>query len=195
MRTGQASATTAIAFLLLAATPALLACGKPDDAQKHVVPVASAPPAPATTTAPVAPAPSPSPSASTPVRPVGPAVELRLACVANTMAYDKTRLTVPTGSTVHLTLQNGANAVGAPHNWVLVKPGTEASVASAGLKFGEAASYVDARDTNVLAHTSMAKPGETTEVTFIAPAPGDYPYICTFPGHYLMMKGLLTVTP
>jgi azurin len=111
------------------------------------------------------------------------------------MAYDKTTLTVPTRTTVHLTVKNNGISIGAPHNWVLVKPGTEPSVASAGLKLGEAASYVDVRDTNVLAHTSLAKPGETIDVTFTAPAPGDYPYICTFPGHYLMMKGVLTVTP
>jgi azurin len=78
---------------------------------------------------------------------------------------------------------------------VLVKPGTEASVAAAGLKLGEAAGYFDVRDKDALAHTDLAKPGTTSEVTFDAPAPGDYPYICTFPGHYMMMKGVLTVTP
>ena len=48
-----------------------------------------------------------------------------------------------------------------PHNWVLVKPGTEASVAAAGLKLGEAAGYIDVRDHDMLAHTPLAKPGET----------------------------------
>jgi azurin len=81
-----------------------------------------------------------------------------------------------------------------PHNWVLVKPGTEATVAAAGLKLGEAAGYIDVRDKDMLVHTDLAKAGDSTDVTFTAPAPGDYPYICTFPGHYLMMKGVLTVT-
>jgi azurin len=122
-------------------------------------------------------------------------VELALASVANTMAFDKTKLTVPAGAEVHLTIKNNATMATLPHNWVLVKPGTEASVAAAGLKLGEPAGYFDVRDKNALAHTPMAKPGETSEVTFTAPTePGDYPYICTYPGHYMMMKGVLTVT-
>jgi azurin len=47
----------------------------------------------------------------------------------------------------------------------------------------------------VIAHTPMAKPGETTEVTFTAPAAGTYPFICTVPGHYMLMKGVFTAAP
>jgi azurin len=82
-----------------------------------------------------------------------------------------------------------------PHNWVLVKPGTEASVAAGGLKYGEPAGYINMSDRDMIEHTPLAKPGETSELTFTAPAPGAYPYICTVPGHYMLMKGVLTVTP
>ncbi len=34
-------------------------------------------------------------------------------------------------------------------------------------------------------------PGTSVDFSFTAPPAGDYPYICTFPGHYIMMKGLL----
>ncbi|MDP9036234.1 MAG: plastocyanin/azurin family copper-binding protein [Myxococcota bacterium] len=122
-------------------------------------------------------------------------VELQLATVANTMMYDKKSLTVPAGAEVHLVLKNNATAATLPHNWVVVKPGTEASVAAAGLKLGEQAGYFDVRDKDALVHTPMAKPGESSEVTFTAPDPGVYPYICTVPGHYMLMKGVLTVTP
>jgi len=111
------------------------------------------------------------------------------------MIYDKTALTVPAGAEVHLVLKNNATMTTLPHNWALVKPGTEASVAAAGLKLGEPAGYFDVRDKDTLAHTPMAKPGESTEVTFTAPEAGTYPYICTVPGHYMLMKGVLTVTP
>ena len=47
----------------------------------------------------------------------------------------------------------------------------------------------------MLVHMPLAKPGESSEVTFTAPEPGKYPYICTVPGHYMMMKGVLTITP
>lgn len=152
----------------------------------------------ATTSAPAiaAPAPpKPEPTAELPAKPAQH-VELTISSVANTMTFDKTALTVPAGAEVHLVLKNNATMTTLPHNWVLVKPGTEASVAAAGLKLGEPAGYFDVRDKNALAHTPTAKPGDSSEVTFTAPAdPGTYPYICTVPGHYMLMKGVLTVTP
>ena len=169
---------------LVAATLAW-GCGNNDNHQE-----APAPPAQTS-----AAAPAPPPSASAPPAPPVPHVEIQMASVANTMAFDKTKLSVPTGAEVHLTMKNNATMATLPHNWVLVKPGTEASVAAAGLKLGDPAGYVDVRDKDMLVHTPLAKPGETAEVTFTAPDVGNYPYICTFPGHYMMMKGVLTVTP
>lgn len=47
----------------------------------------------------------------------------------------------------------------------------------------------------IVAATGLAGGGETVEVTFTVPEePGDYPYICSFPGHYQAgMKGMLEV--
>lgn len=46
----------------------------------------------------------------------------------------------------------------------------------------------------IIANTPMSAPGETVEVTFTAPSTvGDYPFICTFPGHYMTMKGTMHV--
>jgi azurin len=140
------------------------------------------------------PPPTAAPTPSAVVKPVHH-VELQIASVANTMTFDKATLTVPTGAEVHLTLKNNATMSTLPHNWVLVKPGTEASVAAAGLKRGEKAGYVEVFDHDMLTNTPQAKPGESADVTFTAPDPGTYPYICTTPGHYMMMKGVLTVTP
>jgi azurin len=49
--------------------------------------------------------------------------------------------------------------------------------------------------TQVIASSGLIGNGETTEMTFKAPAaPGSYPYLCTFPGHYAAgMKGSLIV--
>jgi azurin len=158
--------------------------------------------APASTAAAVVPAPSaaPPPKAPEPVptasaKPVQH-VELEIASVSNTMTFDKTKLSAPAGAEVHLVFKNNATMSTLPHNWVLVKPGTEAAVAAAGLKMGEQAGYVDVRDHDLLANSPQAKPGQSVEVTFNAPdQAGDYPYICSTPGHYVMMKGVLTVTP
>jgi azurin len=175
-------------FLITALASALagVGCGKGNEDNKgkmEAIPVA-----PAATT------PPPEPKPAEPPKPVQH-VELQIASRANTMMFDKTALTVPTGAEVHLVFKNNATMTTLPHNWVLVKPGTEASVAAAGLKLGEQAGYFDVRVKDALVHTPMAKPGESTEVTFTAPEPGTYPYICTVPGHYMLMKGVLTVTP
>jgi azurin len=178
-------------FALLALALAVgTGCGK-DDPKKgsaNIIPTAQA----AQQTPPPAPVPSTPPPAAKPVQ----HVEIQIASLANTMTFDKKELSVPAGAEVHLTFKNNATSSVLAHNWVLVNTGTEASVAAAGLKLGEPAGYLDVRDHDVLANTPLAKPGETTDVTFTAPdQAGKYPYICTFPGHYMMMKGVLTVTP
>ena len=175
--------------LILCTLPIAVACGK--EPEKTQTTTTAPPPPPPS--APAPPTPKTEPQVA-PAKPV-PHVELEIASVANTMAYDKKTLTVPSGAEVHLVFKNNATMQTLPHNWVLVKPGTEASVAAAGLKLGEPAGYIDVRDKDGLVHTPLAKPGESAEVTFAAPDPGSYPYICTVPGHYMMMKGVLTVTP
>ena len=124
-----------------------------------------------------------------------PTAELRLNSVGNTMTFDKTTLTVEEGQTVHLVFHSNSTMATLPHCWALVKPGTEAKVAAAGLAMGAEKGYIPAGNPDLLAYTPVAKPGESPEVTFVAPAAGTYPYICTVPGHYMMMKGKLIVTP
>jgi azurin len=172
------------AALLFSAT----GCGKDENkaAASTLAPAPTAAPAPPASDPPLAPSAAPKPAQK---------VDIQMESVANTMTFSKTTLSVPTGAEVHLTLKNNSTMATLPHNWVLVKPGTEASVAAAGLKMGEPAGYIDVRDHDMVVHTPLAKPGETTDVTFTAPDPGAYPYICTVPGHYMMMKGVLTVTP
>ncbi len=177
---------TALASMSLAAA----GCGKSNDNSSGT----PAPSVTATTVTPAStpPAPSAAPSASA----AAPAakVDLEIASVGDTMYFDKKTLTVPTGAEVHLTLKNNGKLAVMQHNWVLVKKGAEAKVALAGMEKAPDAGFV-VPSSDVLAYTPLAPPQKTVEVTFTAPAPGDYPYICTFPGHYVVMKGVLTVTP
>jgi azurin len=119
--------------------------------------------------------------------------EQAIESVGETMAYNVTSFNVKAGQKVHVTLKNNGTTPAMVHNFVLVKAGTEESVAQAGAAAGEAAGYVKAGDANVLASSPLAKPGQTIDFSFTAPAAGTYPYICTFPGHYQTMKGTLTV--
>jgi len=179
-----------VAALALAVAPG---CAKKSRASQHKD-------TPESTQKSAAPTPAPKPAASASATQApssadkGPAVELKLDSVKNQMKYDKTKLTVKTGAKVHLTFHNESTLAVLPHNWVLVKPGTQAAVAAAGLKKGKEAGYIDPGP-DMLAHTPLATAGKTVDVTFTAPAPGTYPYICTVPGHYVVMNGQLVVTP
>jgi azurin len=181
----------ALCSLLVVATSG---CGKSEPAQRSSAVAESAQAATKGEPSPTQPQPAPS-AAPPPSAAPAPAqkVELEIGAVANTMLYDKKTLTVPAGAEVHLVLKDAKPGT-LMHNWVLVKPGTEATVAAAGLPAGTAGNYV-IPGPDVIAFAPLAQPGKTSEVTFQAPPAGSYPYICTFPGHYLLMKGTFIVTP
>lgn len=128
---------------------------------------------------------------STPAPASGGEVKLEISSKGEELLYDKDKLSAPAGSKISLTLKNPSTAL--QHNWVLVKPGTQDQVATDGLTAGEAKTYIKEGDPNVIAHTGMVKPGQSETITFDAPTKGDYPYICTFPGHNVLMKGVLTI--
>ncbi len=104
--------------------------------------------------------------------------------------FDKTAFTVKPGEKVTVTFKNTSVM---QHNWVLVAPGTADKVAQEGIAAGATKGWVPAGP-NVLAHTKLVDPKAEDTVEFVAPTqPGDYPFICTFPGHAATMKGILTV--
>lgn len=119
----------------------------------------------------------------------------------NPLGYDKTDLTVKAGQKVKLTLNNNGSVAPQPHNFILVKPGKDNAVgmqANAMMTDPKAMekSYIpDASKEDIIAHTKLVMPTTSETIEFTAPAEaGDYPYLCTFPGHWLLMKGTLHVT-
>ncbi len=119
--------------------------------------------------------------------------EIVISPVGDQMKYAVTEFTVKTGEKVRITLKNVAKLQGMTHNVVICKPGTETdAVGIAGLQVGQEKNYVAERE-DVLFHTELAQPGETKSIEFTAPSPGEYPYICTFPGHWTLMKGVMKV--
>lgn len=85
-----------------------------------------------------------------------------------------------------------------PHNWALLKPGTLQKVgAEANLLISDpealARHYIPAGN-DVIVHTNVVLPGEKFTIHFQAPKEkGRYPYVCTFPGHWMVMNGTLVV--
>ena len=58
---------------------------------------------------------------------------------------------------------------------------------------GAKLSYVPPSD-DVLYHTALLEPRKSESIYFVAPdAPGEYPFVCTFPGHYVTMQGTMRV--
>lgn len=117
--------------------------------------------------------------------------ELVLSSDGNQIAYDKTTLTATAGL-IRLRFSNNASAAAMRHNVVIVKAGSEDAVGVGGISAGEGKHYLPDSD-DVLGATKMLRPGESGTVVVDLP-PGTYSYICTFPGHYLSMRGTLTVT-
>lgn len=110
------------------------------------------------------------------------------------MAFKPDRLSCRTRAHVALTFYHTGKYIHQPHDWVLTLPGAADAVAQAGLAAGEAAGYLARGDARVIAATPMINKGEHVTIHFIAPAPGDYPFICTYPGHAMFMNGTMHVT-
>ena len=123
-----------------------------------------------------------------------PEVALNIATVDNELSFDKKTLQVKPGQAVSLTFHNSADVgSGMQHVWVLVKPGTQDQVATEAVEAGAAKNYVP-NDPNVLASTKLLAAGKSDTIHFKAPTePGSYPYMCTFPGHARILKGILQV--
>jgi azurin len=82
------------------------------------------------------------------------------------------------------------------HNWVLLKAGSDAAGFDAAAINEKANGYIPARlQDEIVARIDLVGPHQTGEVEFTAPtAPGDYPFLCTFPAHFQVgMHGILTV--
>jgi azurin len=111
------------------------------------------------------------------------------------LQFAPTQLRVTPGSKVRLVFSNPDVMM---HNWVLLTPG---SVDEIGALADQLASQADGMakgylpvSNKILQATKLLGPNAKEELVFEAPKqPGEYPYICTFPGHWRIMKGTLTV--
>ncbi len=121
-------------------------------------------------------------------------VELQVTTEGEFLAFTPTELTCPAGAHVRLLFKHGGQRIPQKHNWVLVLPGTEQAVEKAGTAAGETAGWLARPDRDVLAATPLCSPAGEAVIEFTAPGPGDYPFICTTPGHAAEMHGTLHVT-
>lgn len=111
------------------------------------------------------------------------------------MQFDKNEIRVQAGQTVRLTLEHVGqleeNVMG--HNFVLLKQ--DADVTDFGQRAAQARDndYIPEGSDAVIANTEMIGGGESTTIEFEAPEPGTYTFICSFPGHFVQMRGQFIV--
>jgi plastocyanin len=111
--------------------------------------------------------------------------QLEVAATAGT-AYEQTELNAPAGQELTVTFTNPAQL---PHNWVLVEPGQEQAVVDA----ADAEGNVPEDTPGALAIGEIIV-AASEEIPVQPLEPGEYTYLCTFPGHYAGgMAGTLIV--
>ncbi|WP_165073647.1 DUF6797 domain-containing protein [Paludisphaera rhizosphaerae] len=111
------------------------------------------------------------------------------------LTFTKPAIKVKAGEIIRLRFMN-PDVV--PHNWVLLKPGTLAKVGDLVNKVisePDAAirSYIPKTD-DILFYIDVVEPTYEASIYFKVPDTlGRYPYLCSFPGHWMVMNGVMTV--
>jgi uncharacterized cupredoxin-like copper-binding protein/lysophospholipase L1-like esterase len=122
---------------------------------------------------------------------------VEIATVPERMLFTPTEFTVKTGQPVKLVVSNPDLM---QHNLLIVQPGALEEVGTAANEMakdpnGVAKHFIPASN-RILHATKLLEPNTGQVLRFNAPKePGVYPYVCTFPGHWVIMNGKMVVTP
>jgi DNA-binding transcriptional ArsR family regulator len=122
---------------------------------------------------------------------------IRIEALPEKLLFDVKLFVVEGGKPVQIVL---VNPDAMPHNLVVGQPGSLKDVATLAGSMTQSAdpdvkSFVP--NTPLVLHaTKLVQGGDTERLGFTAPAtPGEYVYVCTFPGHWLRMYGVMLVVP
>jgi uncharacterized cupredoxin-like copper-binding protein len=109
------------------------------------------------------------------------------------LKYDIIKFEVKAGSKLRLTFNNNDDMT---HNVVVVSPGAADEIGNMAINLGlkgPEMNYVPS-SAKVLYHTGLLQPNSSESIYFLAPdKPGEYPFLCTYPGHASVMRGTLIV--
>ncbi len=120
---------------------------------------------------------------------------INMKTIQNEMKFDLSEFVVKAGTTVSLVFENNDFM---QHNLLILAEGSIEKVGAAADKLAQDPNAADRnyipRMPEVLNATALVNPNEKVVLRFIAPdKPGEYPYICTFPGHWRIMQGIMKV--
>ena len=128
-----------------------------------------------------------------------PAAYLTVNAVPDVMSYQQKTLTAYAGQSITLLFNNLHPDL---HNVVLLKKGV--ALETFGKALDEYVTNPESVDTkyippsqvqNVIASTEIVDFGGTTTFEIDGLEAGEYVYVCTVPGHWMVMQGVLTVEP
>ena len=130
-----------------------------------------------------------------PPAPPAPDVVLKLGVLPGQLKFDLDELTVAPGQLVEIVFFNSDQM---QHNFLLGTPGSLDQIGTAADRLAQSPNAVAQQYVpeipQVLVSTKLVDPGQTVTFQFRAPAEaGQYPYVCTFPGHWRLMNGTLKV--
>ncbi len=112
------------------------------------------------------------------------------------LQFSVTEFTVAAGEEVTVTLKNVGSLPKETfgHNLVVLNAGVDLVEFATGAMANADNEYLPMDMSQMLAHTALLGPGEEDTITFMAPSePGRYEFLCTFPGHYGTMRGVMIV--
>ena len=136
------------------------------------------------------------PSAAAPA-PAGDVTKIKLGVIPAVMKFDKAEIEVKAGAKIALLFVNEKCPL--QHNLIIIKPGTKDKVGAEADKLladpnAMKNNYVPNSTDVLIKGNKLIGIGQSDLMEFTAPTePGDYPYICTFPGHWRLMNGVMHV--
>ncbi len=112
------------------------------------------------------------------------------------MQFSVNELKAVSGKPIKLTLKHVGKipkeAMG--HNLVILQEGTDTAAFALKANDAKATDYIpESEKATIIAHTKLLGGGEEDTIEFTIDKKGSYPFICSFPGHVAMMKGILIV--
>jgi putative heme-binding domain-containing protein len=122
---------------------------------------------------------------------------VRIGAIPHGTAFDVAEFSVEAGKPLVLIFENTDIM---PHNLVIGMPGSLSELGDLAEKMAQdpsafARGFVPA-SSKVLFATRLLQPKETDRLNFVAPkSPGKYAFVCTFPGHWAIMNGIMHVVP
>ncbi len=125
---------------------------------------------------------------------------VKVSCIPERMLFDVKQIAVTPGQPVKIVF---TNPDATDHNLVFVKPGALAEVGMAANEMAKDprnanSDFIPREKKDLILHASPmigpTRPSQVHVLRFNAPTePGIYPYVCTFPGHWVVMNGVLVV--